>query len=109
MSDLSDSFNQNLGFNTALGNIAGVAQRNRLLAAQKQQLAVLERQYAETQRTEAARLELEKRRVELEQLRADAEAEERALRQEQLERIKEIRNFMADTIAGFDKLKKLNP
>lgn len=102
MSDISDYFNQNQGYYNALGQMAAIGQRNQLLAGQRQQIASLERQYAQIQRTEAERLELEK-------LRAKAEAEERALRQEQLERLKQIRNFMADTIAGFERFKQVNP
>ena len=106
MSDISDYFNQNQGYYGALGNMAAIGQRNQLLAAQRQQIAVLERQYSQIQQTEAERLELEKRRVQLEELRANAEAEERALRQEQLDKLKEIRNFMADTVFAFEQLKK---
>ena len=102
MSDLNDYFNQSNGFNSALGNIAAINQRSRLLTAQREQIAALERQTAgiqDLQRTEAARLELEQQRLQL-------EANERSLHKEQLEKLKEIRNFMADTAFAFEQLKK---
>jgi hypothetical protein len=109
MSDMNDYFNRNQGFYTALGNMAAISQRSRLLAAQREQIAAIESQNAgiqSLQRTAAEQLELERRRVHLEELRANAEAEERALRQEQLDKLREIRNVMADTAIAFEQLKK---
>ena len=108
MSDISDYFNENQGYYSALGNIAAIGQRNQLLAAQRQQIAVLERQYSAIQQTEAQRLELERRRLHLEELRASTEAEERALKQEQLDKLKEIRNLLVDTAFALEQLKKIS-
>lgn len=99
MSKIADHLNQNQGVYTALGNIAAIAQRQQILNAQRDQIAALERQHSATQ-------QIERRRLQLEELRAQADAEERALKQEQLAKLKEIRNFMADTAFEFEQLRK---
>lgn len=106
MSDFQDYFNENDGFQGFLGNAAAIGQRNMQLSNQRQQIAVLEKQYAEMQRSAAAQLAIDQQRLALEQLRAKAEAEERAFRQEQERQLKQIRNFMADTIFALEQLKK---
>ena len=88
MSDFNDILNDNAGYYAALGGLAGVSQRNRVLDTQNRQIQQQAQQHAEHSRQIAAhaarvedlesqRLEIEERRLDLESRRADAEQERR--------------------------------
>jgi len=105
MSDFTDFFNDQQGFQIFAGNVAGVRQRSQSLAAQRDLLAINTQQLA----TDNQRLDIERQRMELEQLRVQADIEEKNIRNEQIRQIKIIRNFMADTAVNFEELKKQYP
>ena len=105
MSDLTDIFNDQQGFQIFAGNIAGVRQRSQSLAAQRELIAINAQQLA----TDNQRLDIERMRMELEQRRVQADIEDKEIKQEQVRQIKVIRNFMADTAFSFEELKKQYP
>jgi len=112
VSDFQDSFNQNNGMLNAMGNMAAINQRNRLIAEQKEQASAIREQTAALEKRnsiEADRATLERQRLEIEKQRQRAEEAERELRKQQAEQLKQLRNLMADSFATLERLEKLRP
>ena len=95
MDKLKGEMNHSDGMLNALGHLEAISQRNKMLA-QQQKLAD---QAKKSAAIEQDRLQLEKKRFE-------AEEAEREMRRIQELQIKELRNFMADSISELQALKK---
>ena len=95
MDKLKGEMNHSDGMLNALGHLGAISQRNKMLA-QQQKLAD---QAKKSAAIEQDRLQLEKKRFE-------AEEAEREMRRTQELQIKELRNFMADSISELQALKK---
>lgn len=110
MSDfIGDFLEENRGRINALGHLAAVNQRNKQIEQQRQQVDVLRRQSAaleEQNRLEQDRVRIEQQRLAIEKQRLAAEEAERALRREQAEQVRSLRNLMADTALSLEKIRK---
>lgn len=95
MDKLKGEMNHSDGMLNALGHLGAINQRNKMLA-QQQKLAD---QAKKSAAVEQDRLQLEKKRY------AAEEAEREMLKIEK-QQIKELRNFMADSISELQALKK---
>jgi protein required for attachment to host cells len=95
MDGVKDEMNEADGLFNAMGHIGAIKQRG-MMMAQQQRLA-------DQAKKSAA---VEKDRLKLEQKRFEAEEAEREMRRIQEQQIKELRNFMADSISELQALKK---
>jgi hypothetical protein len=95
MDNLKEGMNESDGLLNAMGHLGAINQRNKMLA-QQQKLAD---QAKKSAAVEQDRLQLEKKRY------AAEEAEREMLKIEK-QQIKELRNFMADSISELQALKK---
>ena len=95
MDNIRDEFNHNDGLMNAVGHLGALQQRDKLLAQQKK----LAEQAKKSAAVEQDRLQLEKKRY-------AAEEAEREMRRIQEQQVKELRNFMADSISELQALKK---
>ncbi len=109
---IQDSFNNNDGMLNAMGHMAAINQRNRLIAQQREQAEAIRKQTAELEkanRIEADRAQIERQRLAIEHQRLEAEELERKTQREQAEQVKQLRNLMADSFAALEKLQKVRP
>jgi len=109
---MQDSFNQNDGLLNAIGHMAAISQRDRLIAEQRSQAEATRKQTAALEaanRLEADRTKIEQQRLKIEQQRLKAEEAERNLRRQEAEQVKELRNLLADSFAALERLEKLRP
>jgi hypothetical protein len=95
MDGVKDEMNESDGLLNAMGHLGALQQRNKMLAQQQK--------LADQAKKSAA---VEKDRLELEKKRFEAEEAEREMRRIQEQQIKELRNFMADSISELQALKK---
>ena len=95
MDHLKEGMNESDGLLNAMGHLGAINQRNKMLAQQQK--------LADQAKKSAA---VEKDRLKLEQKRFAAEEAEREMRRIQEQQIKELRNFMADSISELQALKK---
>jgi hypothetical protein len=103
MSDDEDGFMDNLkgemnhsdGMLNALGHLGAMRQRGEQITQQKKLAAAAKKSAA-----------IENERLALERKRFEAEEAERELRKMQEQQVKELRNFMADSISELQALKK---
>ncbi len=102
---LLDSANELHGWNSLVGNIAGIVQRGEQLAAQKKQLAALKEQA----KIDQSRADIEMQRLNIEKKRLAAEEAERAYRRRQEEQVKQLRNLLADSVSELNLLAKDSP
>jgi hypothetical protein len=95
MDKLKGEMNHSDGMLNALGHLGAISQRNKMLA-QQQKLADQAKKSAT----------IEKDRLQLEKKRYAAEEAEREMLKIEKQQIKELRNFMADSISELQILKK---
>ena len=124
--DFQDNLNEQAGHMLFISGIAGIRQRQALLQGQNQQIASHNQQVAlqnkqVTLLEEQLRIEknaqfAQEERLQVEQLRLAAENAERAWRRQQAasqmehaERVRLIRNLIADAVSDLQKLKKRYP
>lgn len=109
---IQDSFEENDGMLNAMGHMAAINQRNRLIEQQKEQAQAIRQQTAELEkanRIEADRAKIEQQRLKIEQQRLKADEAERAMQREQANQVKQLRNLLADSFATLERLKKVRP
>ena len=102
---IPDEFNENHGMMDAMGNMAAISQRNRMLEQQREQAKAIQLQTAALEaqnRIEQDRAKIEQQRFELERQRLEAEELDRSMRLGQAEQIKQVRNLLADSLAGLE-------
>jgi hypothetical protein len=104
-----DSFEENDGFNNALGHMAAISQRNKQIAQQKEHAEAIRKQTAELEkanRIEADRAQIERRRLAIDEERAEAEEIDREMRRQQAEQVRQLRNLMVDSMETLELVKK---
>jgi len=109
---IQDSFNENDGMLNAMGHMAAINQRNRLIEQQKENAEAIRKQTAELERAnriEADRAKIEKQRLEIERRRLQADEADRELKREQAEQVRQLRNLMADSFDTLEQLRKIRP
>ncbi len=102
---VQDEFNENHGMMDAMGNMAAISQRNRMLEQQREQAKAIQLQTAALEaqnRIEQDRAKIEQQRFELEKQRMLAEELDRSMRLAQAEQTKQVRNLLADSLAGIE-------
>jgi hypothetical protein len=107
--NLPDLLNQNDGAFNAMGQAAAIRQRNELIAAEKENAANIRKHteaLKQSNRLEADRVKIEQERLKIEQARLEAEELDRRINREQTEKIKELRNLLADTVFALEELKR---
>jgi len=109
MSNVNEWMEEHQGQINALGQLAAINQRNRLIehqkeqvAAQRQQTAALERQ----NRIENDRTRIEQQRLDIERQRLAAEDADREMRRHQADQVKELRNLIADATVSLGRFRK---
>jgi len=109
MSSINEWMEEHQGQINALGQLAAINQRNRLIeqqreqvAAQRQQTAALERQ----NRIESDRTRIEQQRLDIERQRLAAEDADREMRRQQAEQVRELRNLMADASISLERIRR---
>lgn len=117
--DFQDNLNQHAGHMLFISGIAGIRQRQALLQGQNQQIISHNQQISllqEQLRVEKNAQLAQEERLQVEQLRLAAENAERAWRRQQAasqmehaERVRLVRNFIADALSDLQKLKKHYP
>jgi formylglycine-generating enzyme required for sulfatase activity len=102
---IQDEFNENHGMMDAMGNMAAISQRNRMLEQQREQAKAIQLQTAALEaqnRIEQDRAKIEQQRFELEKQRMLAEELDKSMRLAQAEQTKQVRNLLADSLAGIE-------
>ncbi len=114
MSDFNDILNDNAGYYAALGGLAGLSQRNRLLDTQNRQIQQQAQQHAEQSRqiaalaARAARVEaVESQRLEIEERRLEFETKRASDEQERREEIREMRRCLSKLITELEALPRV--
>jgi hypothetical protein len=102
---IQNEFNENHGMMDAMGNMAAISQRNRMLEQQREQAKAIQLQTAALEaqnRIEQDRAKIEQQRFELEKQRMLADELDRSMRLAQADQTKQVRNLLADSLVGIE-------
>lgn len=99
----------NIGRRVAVGDLVAMFQRDKIIAQQQEQAQAQQGHHRRLEEAASERNRLEHERLQIEQQRLDLAVAEKRAQEDRLERERTIKNFLAETLVAFERLRRRYP